>query len=341
MPQSVPSPAVQQAAPPPPSGQRGSGGSVPLRMQGPQAAGASGSLRITPAAVVAGGVLAAAFVGLFHHWFYKQHLLSLSRPADWAHSYFVPLISGYIAWQHRERLAAAAVRVFWPGLAPMTLGIAAYAFFAVGYVNHMAQGWSMILTLYGLLLLLLGPGVMRYLTLPVAYLVFAVTISDMLMIALTAKLQLIASHGSYVMLSVLGITADLQGVTLTVFDSQGNALPLNVAEACSGMRQLIAFMALGAAVALVACRHWWQRVALLLLAPPVAIFINIVRVGVLGLLSLWDPEWGAGEAHTFVGTVLLIPAFLLYMGLVWTLKRVVREEPEAAPAAAAAAGGGA
>jgi exosortase len=305
-------------------------------MQPPASTGtkAAGWPRPAGPVLVAGGILALAFVGVFHHWLYVQNWQSTQHFADWGHAYFVPLISAYIAWQHRAELLAARPAVFWPGLAPLVLGIASYSLFSVGFTNHMAQGWSMILSLYGLLLLLLGPAVMRHLTLPVAYLVFGVTISERIMQDLTSQLQLIASHGSYVMLSVMGITTDLSGVTLTVFDSTGTALPLNVAEACSGMRQLIAFMALGAAVALVACPYWWQRVTLILLAPPVAILINIVRVVALGLLSLVNPAWASGEAHTFVGTLLLIPAFIVYMGLVWALKRIVREPAPAAGGAA-------
>lgn len=311
-----------------------------LRMQPP--GGGSGDAGVWPRptapVLVAGGLLGLAFAGLFHHWLYVQNWQSTQHFADWGHAYFVPFISAYIAWQHRGELRRAKPVVFWPGLAPLVLGIAAYSLFSVGFTNHMAQGWSMVLTLYGLLLLLLGPAVMRWLTLPVAYLVFGVTISERIMQDLTAQLQLIASHGSYVMLSIMGITTDLSGVTLTVFDSSGNPLPLNVAEACSGMRQLIAFVALGAAVALAACPYWWQRVTLIMLAPPVAIFINIVRVVALGLLSLVDPAWASGEAHTFIGTLLLVPAFIVYMGLVWALKRMVREP---APAAAGAPAGAA
>jgi exosortase len=312
---------------------------APLLMQPPAGAGGkeAGWPRPTAPVLVAGGLVALAFVSLFHRWLYVQHFQCVHAPADWGHAYFVPLISAYIAWQHRDALLRARPMVFWPGLAPLVLGITAYAFFAVGFTNHMAQGWSMILALYGVLLLLLGPAVMRYLTLPVAYLVFGVTISERIMQDVTSHLQLIASHGSYVLLSLMGITTDISGVTLTVFDSKGTPLPLNVAEACSGMRQLIAFMALGAAVALVACPYWWQRVSLIMLAPPVAILINIVRVAALGVLSLLDPNWASGEAHTFVGTLLLVPAFLVYMGLVWALKRIVREPaPAAAPAGAGA-----
>ena len=72
-----------------------------------------------------------------------------------------------------------------------------------------------------------------------------------------------------------------------------------------------------------------------LLAGPVAVFMNIVRVAVLGLLTLIDPNLAAGDAHTIIGTVLLVPSLGLFLGVVWALNRVVRDEPESGKAVAA------
>ena len=168
---------------------------------------------------------------------------------------------------------------------------------------------------------------MRYLFLPIAFLIFGITISQMVMLRLTFPLQLIASQGAYAVLSVIGalagFSADVGGNSITLIDSSGKAIPLNVAEACAGMRMVIAFFALGAAMALLTLPAWWQRVVLLMLAAPVAILLNIGRVSVLGLLSLADPNLAAGEAHTLIGTLLLIPGLLLFMFIGWSLKKVV------------------
>ncbi len=56
--------------------------------------------------------------------------------------------------------------------------------------------------------------------------------------------------------------------------------------------------------------------------------MNAVRVTVLGLLTLVNPDLAAGEAHTLIGTLLLVPALLLYMGVVWVMNRLVREPSE-------------
>ncbi len=284
----------------------------------------------SPGTVAAIALVAVGFVGLFFRWFMFQHKHSWGSPQDWGHAYLIPLIAGYLVYQRREQLARVSPAAFWPGLAPFLLGIMSYFYAVVQVRNHMVQGFSMLLCLFGLLLLLLGPRAMRYLFLPIAFLAFGITVSEAIMIQLTFKLQLLASQGSWVMLSLIGspfdwYSVDLQGNTLTML-YKGEAIPMNVAEACSGMRMVVAFFALAVSVAVLACKDWWQRILLLLLAGPVAVFMNMVRVTVLGLASLGDADLAAGEAHTLIGTILLVPSLLLFLAIVWALNKVVQPE---------------
>ena len=291
----------------------------------------------TPEGAVMAGVLAVAFGGLFFRWFYTQHLFSAGKIEDWGHAYVVPLISGYLIWQNRAELLRTPATVFWPGLAPMLLGIMCYFFFVASRFTggHMVQGWAVILTLFGLSLLLMGPRMMRLVFVPIAFLVFGITISEIVMIKLTFPMQLIASQGAYLVLSVIGavagFTTDVSGNMLTVITPSGVTRPLNVAEACSGMRMLVAFFALSGAAGVLGCRMWWQRVALLLMAAPVAILVNIGRVAVLGLITLGNPNLASGQSHTLIGTLLLFPGLMLFMFVVWALNKAVREEPGSTP----------
>jgi exosortase len=274
-------------------------------------------------------LLLGAFLGLFFRWFGVQYLYSSEHMDDWGHAFVIPLISGYLVWQKRDEIWGAGKAVFWPGLAPFLLGVMSYFFCVVGVKNHMLQGFSIVLTLFGLVLLLLGPRVMRYIFLPVAFLAFGVTVSEIIMIKLTFPMQLIASQGAYVLLGVVGavagFSADVSGNVLTVITSGGKPIPLNVAEACSGMRTLVAFFALSAAVAVLGCRFWWQRVALFMTAAPVAILLNICRVAALGLVSLWNQSLATGQAHTLIGTLLLVPGLGLFMLVLWALNKVVED----------------
>jgi exosortase len=288
---------------------------------------------LTPEGMLILGLLLAAFVGLFFRWFRIQHLISSSKMEDWGHAYIIPLLSAFLIWKHRADIARIRPTIFWPGLAPFVLGIISYFWGVVGIKNHMFQGFAIILAILGLSLLLLGPRMFRYVFLPIAFLIFAVTVSERIMIDLTFPLQLAASQGGYFVLSVVGFfagfTVDVHGNLIDIIDSTGKAHPLNIAAACSGMRMVVAFFALAGATAILGCKVWWQRVALMLLAAPVAIVINTGRVSVLGLLSLWDPELASGEAHTAIGTFLLIPGLLLFMAVIWALNKIIKPDVNA------------
>ena len=280
------------------------------------------------------------FLLVFFRWFLHQGRISIEQPQDWGHSFVIPLIAGYMIWQRREQIITTDTSVFWPALIPFLLGVQAYAYNLFMVQNHMLQGMSMILSLGSLLLLLLGPGVFRHLFLPVVYLVLMITIAEAIMLAVTFQLQLLASMGSWLMLNLIGapfdwFSVDIDGNTLMIITGSGETLPMNVAEACSGMRMVVAFFALAIAVALLGSTQWWQRIALVLLAGPVAVLMNMVRVTVLGLLMLIDPQLAEGDAHTVIGTILLVPSLMLFLGLAWMLNRLVdhgEADAEGAPA---------
>ena len=186
-----------------------------------------------------------------------------------------------------------------------------------------------LLTLFGLVLLFFGTRATLVLLFPLCYLVvFGQTISHALLERVTQDLQDITARGSNVALRLFGTDVSRIGNTLYVFDSAtGQEHPLNIAEACSGMRMVMAFLALGVAMAYTGLRRHWQRALLILFAFPTAIFVNILRVCTLAYLSFHDSDFTAGDFHTFVGMVWLLPAFLVYLGLMWVIRNLVTEQP--------------
>ena len=293
---------------------------------------------LRPHTLFAAAVLLIAFVAMFWQVLDRQAQISATRFEDWGHAFLVPIISGFLVWQSRERLARVRPRVFWPALPVVLLAIVVYFQSVVLVRSHFPQGLSMLLAAYGSALLLLGPGVLRHLFLPIAFLVFGITLPEKVMYEITFQLQMVASQGAWVMLSVLGAVLGFEtlaeGNVLTMLTDDGRELPLNVAEACSGMRMVVAFYALAAGFALGACREWWQRIALILLAAPIAVLMNIVRVAVLGLLSLVDPNLADGNAHTVIGTILLFPSIALFFGVVAALNKIVQPDAGAKGASA-------
>lgn len=273
-------------------------------------------------------VLLAGIVALFWRWFLAQHEHSWGN-GDWSHAYVVPLIGVYLLWQNRAELVRMRYTIFWPGVVPLAMGIWCYVYFIAGVPNHFCQGLSLVLTVFGLTLLLLGPRAMEQCFTAVAFLVFGITVPEIVMNYLTYPLMDMAATGGYFILRLFGVNADLSGNSITVIDSLGTLIPMNVGEQCSGMRTVIAFLALGAAVALVGTKQWWKRVILIAAALPTAIVLNAIRIAVLGFLSLSNPNFSQGQMHMFIGTVLLVPGFFFYLGILWALNMAVVEAPPA------------
>ncbi len=277
-----------------------------------------------------GVVLLMALVGLFWRWFSKQGEHSLDKLDDWGHAFVVPLFAGYMVWRQREQLSKMEPRAFWPGLLVAALGLMCYFFFVVGVPNHMLQGASVVLTIAGIALLVLGTAIFERIFIPIAYLLFGITLAEQVMIKMTFPLQLIATKGAWLILKLISLPGswfmvEASGNVMELTYKQ-RTIPLSVAEACSGMRMVIAFVALGAAVAILSCKHWWQRIALFALAVPVAVFMNILRVAALGFASLFDAHLASGNAHMIIGTLLLIPGLFLFLSVEWALRKIVSED---------------
>ena len=141
------------------------------------------------------------------------------------------------------------------------------------------------------------------------------------------QMQDIAAYGAHFLLTVIGTEVDRNGNTLTVW-SDGIAHPLNVAEACSGMRMLVAFLALGVFLAYTNLKGWWQRSLLVLCGVPIAILVNMILIASMGILTQYDQNFVDGEFHELVGVLWMLPALFFYMGTLWVVRNLIVDETE-------------
>lgn len=292
---------------------------------------------LSPAAViVAAAVVVSAVVWVFWNFFERQLRWAYEYQADWGHTLVIPAIAFYFVYLNREKILAKPFRTAWLGIVPVVLGVGWYVFCTIGpptLQHHNVMAVGVASTIFGLVLLFFGYRAMWWLWFPLAYLfLFGQTISERFMSLITYKLQDIAAQGSFYVLTLLGLDVDRLGNTLTIL-YDGRELPLNIAEACSGMRMLMAMLALGVAMAYVGLKRNWQRMILVALAVPTALFVNILRVVTLGLLAIVDSNLAAGDFHTAVGLVWLLPAFLIFLGLMWMVRQIVVEPDDNAAAA--------
>ena len=174
---------------------------------------------------------------------------------------------------------------------------------------------------------------LRHTWLPIVYLLFAVPLPQRYYVSITIPMRQLAASVASVMLNLVPeLDAMVNGVIIDIiYKGQPLEPPLDVAEACSGMRLLMAFLALGVAMAYLHYRPIWQRLVLLASTVPIAVFCNIVRVTITGFIYvLLDPQYAQGIYHDLLGMAMLPLAFGLYGCLAWFMSElwVESKEPE-------------
>ncbi len=266
-------------------------------------------------------LILACFAALHYDILYRIGIFA-ATDGDWSHAFLVPLISFYMIYQQRDQIDRIAPKTSWLGIPILLAGIALYFYGMYPTQNDMVKGYAMIIEIMGLVLLFTGLPLMRYLFFPILYLVFAVKINEQIWSDIAWQMQLIAAKSSVAVLDILGQTAVVKTTTIELTMPDGKISRLNVAEACSGMRMLMTFAALGVAMAYLWFPRWWARLTLVLLTVPIALFGNISRVTLLGLIYPVNPEFAKGDFHLMLGMFMLIPAMGLFMLISWGLTQL-------------------
>jgi len=227
----------------------------------------------------AGAALVALLLGLIYHRTAEGLWTIWTTNDNYSHGPLVPLVSLALVASRRERLRALPRVGDWRGLALVALACALQVLGARADV-FTVEGWSFVVMLFGLALALLGGPLTRLLAFPIGYLVFMLTFPPFVMNRLSFALKevavRIAAHAS----EVLGVTLQRGGMTLWL---AGGALEIETP--CSGLRSLLAMLATGVLLASLLPSGWWRRAVLVLLAVPMAIAGNALRITLLVLMA--------------------------------------------------------
>lgn len=276
-------------------------------------------------------IIAGLFYYLFHNEIYS--IVRMWRDPSWSHGFLIPLFSLYFINQHKKPIIESALNhEFKPNYLGLFLLICGIVFYPFNVV-HLQYGYfrplGMIATLGAIVLFMGGWRLVKFMWLPVVFLIFAVPLPQRYYVAITMPMRHLAAAIATILLNLVnGLEATASGVVIDVFYN-GKALEpsLNVADACSGMRLLMAFLALGVAMAYLHYRPIWQRMVLLATTVPIAIFCNIIRVTVTGFIYiLWDPKYAHGIYHDMLGMMMLPVAFGLYGFIGWFMSSLLVEE---------------
>jgi exosortase len=277
----------------------------------PTGEAAASSRRISLAGIAVTVTLA---VGIFAPILYYMVLHWRAVP-DYSHGFLVGPLALYFAWERRGKLRRAPVESSWWGVVPLALGALALMVGRLG-VELMAMRTAFVLTLIGLVLLLLGWPIFRILRFPLLFLFLMVPLPQSLVNVIAFPLQLIAADMAVEWLHWLSIPALREGNIIHLAST-----PLFVAEACSGLRSLMALGTLAVVFAYFFRKRAVERVVIVVSAIPIAILVNAFRVALTGYLTHNLGEKAAqGLIHQTEGLFTFGLAFALLLLEAWLLQ---------------------
>ncbi|WP_026840909.1 exosortase A [Citrifermentans bremense] len=235
---------------------------------------------------------------------------------NYSHGFVVPLIAGYFAYERRKDLASVLAEPWWPGLLLVAAGLMQLV---VGWLGteFFTMRSSLVVTLCGMTLFLLGKRLFRLMLLPLAYLLFMVPLPYIIYDMVAFPLKLFVTRVSIATLKLMGVVVMREGnIIMLPFTT------LEVADACSGIRSLISLLALAVAYAFFLEMGPLRRGVLILAAIPIAISANAFRVIGTGVLAqYWGAKAAEGFFHEFAGLAVFVVAIALMIGLGSLLSR--------------------
>ncbi len=242
---------------------------------------------------------------------------------QYSHGFLVAPFAAFLLWHRRALFAPDRRDRAWVGILLLLVGCGlklAGGYFAFAWPDRI----SVLFLVAGAFGALGGWPALRWAWPALAFLVFMVPMPGRVETLLAGPLQRFATVVSANVLQTLGFFAQADGTVIILSESD-----LGIVEACSGLRMLIAFVALSTAVAIVIDRPAWQRWAVVAGAVPVALICNVGRIVVTAVvLEMAGRKWADLVFHDLAGW-LMMPAglALLWLELAFLRRLIVSDEP--------------
>ena len=244
---------------------------------------------------------------------------------DYGHGFLIPLFAGYVVWDKRAILRRTAVEPTWAGLWMVALGLFELMVGIFG-ADLFFQRTSFILLAIGLIWTLLGRRMLSELKFVLFVLCLAIPLPTIVFNQITFPLQLFASQIASEVLPIFHVPVLQEGNIINL-----PAMPLEVAQACSGIRSLMSLFAIAVIYGYIFERTTWRRVVLALCSVPIAVAANVARIVGTGLcVQYWDPQKALGFFHDFSGWLMFCVSLVCLYGVHSMMSLVGRRGRQAA-----------
>ncbi len=254
--------------------------------------------------------LAAAWLALIALFFgdWRDMARQWWDSSTYNHILLIPPILGWLVLQRADETLRITPRAWWPGL--VVVGGAVFLWVLGDFSGlSLARQLAAVVMLQGAALALLGPRVAAAQLFPLAYMLTLVPFGD----ELIPFLQTITARLTMALLALTQVPATIDGV----FISTGFGY-FEVAEACSGVKFLIAMIAYGMLVSNVCFTSWRRRAGFMALSLVVPVLANGMRAWGTIYIARWRGiEFAASFDHIFYGWVFFAVVMGLVMAVGW------------------------
>jgi exosortase A len=228
-----------------------------------------------------------------------------SHSDTFAHGFLIVPLSAWLIWRQRAAFRDPAAR---PSLALASLLALTGLLWAVSTVASInaTRQIAAVAMLVIAPLALIGWRSGRMLLFPLAYLLFAVPLGE----SLVPQLMDFTARFAVGALQVTGVPVFKEGFFISTPGGE-----FEVARACSGIRYLLATLAIGSVYAYMAIERPWKRAAFIVLCIVVPIVANGIRAyGIILLASLTSVDRAADVDHLIYGWLFFgVVLFLLFL----------------------------
>ncbi len=224
------------------------------------------------------------------------------------HCLLVVPILYWLVQQRREELAKLAPAIWWPGLIWVAVASLGWLLGEAAGVAF-ARQLGLVMMLQGAVVTLLGQTVARGLVFPLAFSFFLVPFGE----EIVPFLQMVTARLSMIFLGWADIPAFIDGIFISTPTGY-----FEVAEACSGIKFLIAMCAYGALISNVCFQSWKRRILFMIAAVIIPIIANGVRAfGTIYIAHHTSLDFAVGFDHIFYGWFFFAFVLILLLALGW------------------------
>lgn len=220
----------------------------------------------------------------------------------------VPIIV-YLIHERRDVFQRVAPEPCWLGVIPLLAGALVWLLGELADANVVRQ-FGLIILIQGCFLTILGKRVIRAFIFPIFYMIFLIPFGDFLV----PMLQDYTTWFVIVTLNLFNIPVFVEGVYISI-----PAGDFHVAEACAGLRFLVATVALGTLMANVAYKTPGRQATVVILSFIVPVIANGFRASGIILIAHWsDMKYATGVDHITFGWIFFALVLLIFISIAMT-----------------------